>query len=546
MICILHGYLLDGSGSNVWTRAMAQALCRVGQDIHLVCQEPHPEAFDFITAAHVYDTDGSRKTIFERDTPYRASCVMHKPRLGNMLPVYVSTPDRYEEFSNVVPMVKLSDDEIETYLTHNVAAVTSVVQEHGITSILANHAVLMSVVAERVSVSTGVPFAIMPHGSAIEYVVKKDQRYRSLAASAFRRATRLFVQGDEMRQRIIETFPEQNDIEQKIETINLGVDTGVFGLIDHKDRRGNITALNTGLVDRKRGMPPDILNQQRKRFHADIDRQTLSSILAAMREYTTKLPDADIEKKLACIDWEKDLVLLFVGRLISSKGLQSIVAALPQILATHPNVRLIVTGHGPLRPVMEALLWALENDADGLVRNIAKWGDELTGGPKKPFEEVCLFLEALESRGELSNYFETAGKVISPERVVFTGYLTHSELKYLMPCCDVAIFPSIVPEAGPLVLLEALACGCFPLGTYFAGMAAHIDSVANSLPSEDADFMRLSNDTSQTVADIVANSQAALALGGVHKKTLRRAVEELYDWTTAARRLSLELNALNA
>ena len=82
---------------------------------------------------------------------------------------------------------------------------------------------------------------------------------------------------------------------------------------------------------------------------------------------------------------------------------------------------------------------------------------------------------------ELDAYFETTQRVICPERVIFTGYLTHAQMKYLMPCCDVAIFPSIVPEGGPLVLLEALASGCFPLGTYFAGMAAHIDSVAGTL-----------------------------------------------------------------
>ena len=49
--------------------------------------------------------------------------------------------------------------------------------------------------------------------------------------------------------------------------------------------------------------------------------------------------------------------------------------------------------------------------------------------------------------------------------MIFTGYLTHRELRYLFPCCDVAVFPSIVAEAGPLVFLEALASGVSPLGT---------------------------------------------------------------------------------
>ncbi len=104
MICILHGYLLEGSGSNLWTRAIVHALCRDGHAVHLVCQELHPDMYDFVAAAYVYENDGSVTTSFERDTPYAAGCVMHKPRLGDTLPVYVR--DRYEEFAHVVPMVE--------------------------------------------------------------------------------------------------------------------------------------------------------------------------------------------------------------------------------------------------------------------------------------------------------------------------------------------------------------------------------------------------------------------------------------------------------
>ena len=54
------------------------------------------------------------------------------------------------------------------------------------------------------------------------------------------------------------------------------------------------------------------------------------------------------------------------------------------------------------------------------------------------------------------------------DQVVFTGYLNHDALRHLFPCCDVAVFPSLIPEAGPLVFYESLASGCVPLGTYFA------------------------------------------------------------------------------
>ena len=106
MIAILHGYLLDGSGSNFWTRCVIESLCMQGIDVQLVCPEPHPEKFDCIVEAQVHRLDGAIDMLFHRDTRYLGTCVMHQPQLGNLLPVFVW--DRYEQFSRVVPMVDLS------------------------------------------------------------------------------------------------------------------------------------------------------------------------------------------------------------------------------------------------------------------------------------------------------------------------------------------------------------------------------------------------------------------------------------------------------
>src|SRR5215211_6742650 len=159
MICIIHGYLLDGSGSNLWTRSICQALARGGETIHLVCQEPHPESFDFIAESYRYHPDGNVETDFKRDVPYSGRVIMHKPQIGETLPVYVW--DHYEEFSSVVPMVELSDQKINYYLDLNTAALMKIVSNHPISVMHVNHAVLMSVVARRVSQQTGIPFAIM-------------------------------------------------------------------------------------------------------------------------------------------------------------------------------------------------------------------------------------------------------------------------------------------------------------------------------------------------------------------------------------------------
>jgi glycosyltransferase involved in cell wall biosynthesis len=109
----------------------------------------------------------------------------------------------------------------------------------------------------------------------------------------------------------------------------------------------------------------------------------------------------------------------------------------------------------------------------------------------------------------------------------------------------VAVFPSVVKEAGPLVFLEALASGAFPMGTYFGGMRASIDSVAEALPPGDAEAMKLDPDPHRTVADLVRNFPLALAHGERHTAALARVARERYDWGSVARTFAGELRSLS-
>ena len=175
MICILHGYLLDGSGSNLWTQSIIRTLCRAGETVHLMCQEPHPEKFDYIARAVRYDAQLEPEVLLDREVPgYPGRCIMHKPTLGDVLPVYVW--DRYEEFERSIPMVELDDAAIEDYIGATWRLLDKIVTEHAITALHVNHTVLMRWWPARVGAKHGIPYTIMPHGSAIEYAVKKDAR----------------------------------------------------------------------------------------------------------------------------------------------------------------------------------------------------------------------------------------------------------------------------------------------------------------------------------------------------------------------------------
>jgi glycosyltransferase involved in cell wall biosynthesis len=546
MICLLHGYLLEGSGSNLWTRCVVESLCRDGQTVHLVCQEPHPEQYDCIAEAHVYEPDGTVETLFRRAVPYRGKCIMHKPRLGDTLPVFVW--DKYEEFANPVPMINLPDDAIETYLRRNVRVVNDVVRRHGIHAIHANHAALMAVVAQWSSEALGVPFAVMPHGSELEYALKKDERFLRMARSALADAGRVFVHGAEMRARVKATVGDVPGLDEKFTTLPLGVHTWQFEPVPRERRREKVGRLLVSLAGKPRGRRPEQLATMLEAVAAAEDTEQLRAALTSI-QYDTKAPDADLEEKLEQVDWEHDAIMLFVGRLISAKGVQSGLAALPFLLAEDPGVRLLLVGHGPLREVMEAFIWALEHGDLALVDRIVDCGRVLEGDPDGTGEATELgrvneFFNELRDHGLLDQYLELAREHVRFERVIFTGYLTHEELQHLFPCCDVGLFPSIVKEAGPLVFLEALASGCFPLGTNFGGMKASIDAIADLLPPHVVESMRV--DPQHVVTDIARKASAALRMGVRYKDVLARAAQQRHDWTSVGRKLAGELEAIAA
>lgn len=539
MIGLLHGYLLDGSGSNLWTREVLRALARQGETVHVFCQEAHPEQYDFISKAFVYEEDGSVETLLQRESPYAGEVIMHKPRLGPLLPVYVR--DRYEEFPDVVPMVELETARLEAYIERNLAIVRMVIEEHGLTVLHANHTVLMSVVAQRAHEALGIPYAIMPHGSAIEYAVKKDARLHAYAQAALAKAQHVFVIGQEIHDRVLDVFPRLTGLERKMTELHLGVDTSLFQPRRREARRESIDALAAVLEGETGGKRAEQTTRALRVLDDQPNEAALIETLGKATDYDGKRPDEDVAEKLRAVDWENDRILLFVGRLIASKGVHSVVAALPWILAHEPDTRLLVVGHGPFREVLEAMVVALERGDRAWFEALVRWGSVLEDPRPGELREVRGLRDHLDAEGRLDEYFRWAQSLLRRERVIFTGYLTHDQLRHVFPCCDAAVFPSVVAEAGPLVFLEALSSGVFPLGTDFAGMGASIERMRSHLDDEVVDVMRLAPVRERTAIDIAKHVPRAFARVDTVRSVLRTIAVERYDWRSVARILAASL-----
>ncbi|MGA2165392.1 MAG: glycosyltransferase, partial [Solirubrobacteraceae bacterium] len=165
-ILIFHGYLLAGTGSNIYNARLAGALVGLGHEVHLLCQDRHPERQPFVDATG--DWEQGELRLHTLREPVR--CTAYRPAIGGLLPVYVEDP--YEGIE-ARAFARCSDTEIERYIEANVAAVRELVELVQPDVALANHVVMGPAILAR-ALAHRVPYAVKVHGSALEYTVKPD------------------------------------------------------------------------------------------------------------------------------------------------------------------------------------------------------------------------------------------------------------------------------------------------------------------------------------------------------------------------------------
>jgi glycosyltransferase involved in cell wall biosynthesis len=158
-ILLWHGYLLGGTGSNVYTRSLAREWSNAGHDVVVVCQEPHPEHYD-LGGAEVF-----------------------RPNVGGLLPVFVL--DRYDGIE-----AKLLQDftraERERYVALNATALCAQMPAD---LVFANHVLLGAAVAW----ASGMPFAVKAHGSELEYSMRGNEELASWGRECLAPAEAVFV-----------------------------------------------------------------------------------------------------------------------------------------------------------------------------------------------------------------------------------------------------------------------------------------------------------------------------------------------------------------
>jgi glycosyltransferase involved in cell wall biosynthesis len=129
-------------------------------------------------------------------------------------------------------------------------------------------------------------------------------------------------------------------------------------------------------------------------------------------------------------------------------------------------------------------------------------------------------------------------EALAPPGTLFTGPLEHRHLRHLIPLCDVAVVPSIFPEAFGMVAAEAAAAGVMPVVSAHSGLA----EVAAGIGEEvGPDAARLLSFPAADAAALRERLAAILALPAERRAELglaaRRAVERRWSWKVVAARL---------
>jgi glycosyltransferase involved in cell wall biosynthesis len=237
-IVIWHGYLLGGTGSNVYARSLARAWRRLGHEVIVICQDPRPEDHDLLGARVV------------------------RPPIGPRLPVFVL--DRYEDVEACL-IGEMPRAELDQIVEANAAAIRA---ELPADLVLVNHVLL----GAPVGAAAGAPFVVKAHGSELEFAMRGDPALCAWARETLASAGAI-VAGSEHVRRVLGEVVGPGSYQQRVRVVPPGV--GVDELLP--ERREQALA---SLIAECRLDPPNPPSARDERAPDDCNAERLADFLA--------------------------------------------------------------------------------------------------------------------------------------------------------------------------------------------------------------------------------------------------------------------------
>jgi glycosyltransferase involved in cell wall biosynthesis len=236
-ILLWHGYLLGGTGSNVYTRQLAREWSRAGHDVTVFCQEANPELYDL----------GAAEVV--------------RPDVGGLLPVFVL--DRYEGY-DVKLLQDCAREELDRWVEANASALRARLPAD---LVFCNHVLL----GGAVGTATGAAYAVKAHGSELEYSMRGHPELGAWGREVLEGARAVYVGSGHIRE-VLEDVCGHVD---RVHEVPPGVD------IDEWRPRPRAEAL-AALLEEARRDPPNSGNAD-ERLPDDANAARLAAFLAGDR-----------------------------------------------------------------------------------------------------------------------------------------------------------------------------------------------------------------------------------------------------------------------
>jgi glycosyltransferase involved in cell wall biosynthesis len=241
--------------------------------------------------------------------------------------------------------------------------------------------------------------------------------------------------------------------------------------------------------------------------------------------YEPRQHDADAGERLHGLISGGAPMIVYLGKLIHSKGVHCLLSAFARVRQTEPEARLLMIGYGTFREGLEALTLALSTGNRHVVELLARGGRLFEGGPASEMEHFTP-----------SDTLLRAAKGMA-EAIEFVGPLYHAELARVLPAAEVAAVPSIFPETFGLVAAEAAASSVPPFVADHSGLREAGAIVGRGLPFDL--WVTLKGDFGENLAQTLTGYLALPTEKRQRcRETVRRNSVEDLSWAALAERIA--------
>ena len=462
-LVIVHGYLLSGTGSNIYCANVAKTWKRLGHAVTVMCQDHKAGALEFVDECFI----GTNNIPISAPSPGSIRVVV--PDIDGLLLVYVH--NRYDGFT-VKALEDCSIAEIDNHVEKTAAGLRRVLAQ-GVDRILTNHALLSPVVAKRACQGTQVPFDVKIHGSAITFSLKQRPELNRYAVEGLTHCEKIVAGTVYISKLLNETFSQNSDeigLHRKQVIIPPGMDPNVFQTLDSvaRNQQQFLDGIKSFIARKPEGRKAANIILPKDPARVEDLHGALKTIAGSYDQWAV---DSDIVERWPQIV-EGEPTVVYFGAYLNTKGVGELIASFPIVLREIPKARLLVIGYGGYREHMEGMLSSMEaGDVDSFVA----------------YCQAGSFLDA--SPDQLQQIF----RKLSPgerQHITVTGIMEHSQLSKILPVASVAVVGSKCAEAFGMVMVESMASGVLPISNYHSGLADVLDVVKKVDPSLEA-IMRM-------------------------------------------------------